>query len=90
MKRGHQQLDEEEKKNRITIVKGEPLQHVQQRRQQQQPSQPDKGKGLAVKRSRLTDDNKDDRNRNNSNNDHKFIDMVLKLSVGLRDAKLVH
>jgi hypothetical protein len=68
MKRGHQQLDEEEKEKRVTIVKREPLQKPVQ---QQQPSQPDKGKGLAVKRSRLADDNKGDF--------RKLIDMVLKL-----------
>jgi hypothetical protein len=68
MKRGHQQLDEEEKEKRVTIVKREPLQKPVQ---QQQPSQPDKGKGLAVKRSWLADDNKGDF--------RKLIDMVLKL-----------
>ncbi len=60
-------MDEEEKEKRVTIVKREPL----QKPVQQQPSQPDKGKGLAVKRSRLADDNKGDF--------RKLIDMVLKL-----------
>lgn len=61
-------MDEEEKEKRVTIVKREPLQKPVQ---QQQPSQPDKGKGLAVKRSWLADDNKGDF--------RKLIDMVLKL-----------
>ncbi len=60
-------MDEEEKEKRVTIVKREPL----QKPVQQQPSQPDKGKGLAVKRSWLADDNKGDF--------RKLIDMVLKL-----------
>jgi len=67
MKRGHYNTTEEEKEKRVTIVKREPL----QKPVQQQPSQPDKGKGLAVKRSRLADDNKGDF--------RKLIDMVLKL-----------
>ena len=49
-KRGHQQVDEEAKKK---MEKGEPLQKRGQQQQHQQPSRPDKGKGLVAKKPRL-------------------------------------